>query len=119
MEIKNMSQIKNPAILSHDFLRDMYDDDYFPDFLVDKIKAILLGVCEGIEKKKPASHDALFEITHAAVEEINDLDDEFEENDSELETAAREAMGADFDFIVRTYGFNDVDIEDVIAPRDW
>ncbi|WP_307648499.1 DUF5713 family protein [Variovorax boronicumulans] len=32
---------------------------------------------------------------------------------------AREAIGADFDTIVRTYGFVDVDIEDVIATRDW
>jgi hypothetical protein len=28
-------------------------------------------------------------------------------------------MGAEFEFIVRAYGFQDVDIEDVIAPRDW
>jgi hypothetical protein len=28
-------------------------------------------------------------------------------------------MGAEFAFIVESYGFADVDIEDVIAPREW
>lgn len=114
-----MKAISNQDILQYDFLREMYDDDYFPDFLVDKIKKILLDVCFEIENKKPVSDHDLFLITHQSVEIINDLQDEFDENDSELETAAREAIGADFEFIVSTYGFNEVDIEDVIAPRDW
>jgi len=28
-------------------------------------------------------------------------------------------MGDDFDYIVKAYGFTNVDIEDVIAPREW
>ncbi|USZ14329.1 MULTISPECIES: DUF5713 family protein [Gammaproteobacteria] len=28
--------IQNPQIQSYDFLRGMYDDGYFPNFLVDK-----------------------------------------------------------------------------------
>jgi hypothetical protein len=114
-----MASITNQTILHHDFLRGMYNDGYFPNFLVDKIKEILLDVCQQIEQKKPKSDDELFSITHPAIEMINNLEEEFEENDSELETEAREVMGADFDFIVTTYGFKDVDIEDVIAPRDW
>ena len=114
-----MPNIKNQKILSHDFLRDMYNDDYFPNFLVDKIKIILLDVCGQIEQKQPNSDEALLTITHPAVEKINKLEEEFEENDSELETVAREAMGADFEFIARVYGFNKVDIEDIIAPREW
>jgi hypothetical protein len=114
-----MASINSQEILNHDFLRGMYKDGYFPDFLVDKIKNILLEVCSQIEEKKPSSHDELFAITHPAVEKINDLEEAFEENDSELETEAREVMGADFDFIVKAYGFNEIDIEDVIAPREW
>ncbi len=114
-----MVSITNKTILQYDFLRGMYNDGYFPNFLVDKIKKILLDVCQQIEQKNPKSDDELFTITHPAVELINDLEEEFEENDSELETEAREVMGADFDFIAKTYGFQDVDIEDVIAPRDW
>ncbi len=114
-----MKSIKNENISTHAFLKDMYEDGYFPNHLVDKIKDILIQVCEMIEAQNPKTDEELFSITHKAVEQINELEEEFEENDSELETAAREAMGADFDFIVKTYGFNEVDIEDVIAPREW
>ncbi len=113
MEIKNL-QIKN-----HPMLKEMYDDAYYPDFLVDKIKLILLEMCHEIEHTTPADVPALLQITHAATERINDLEDEFGEHDSELETVAREVMAADFGFIVQAYGFAGVDIEDVIAPRDW
>ena len=111
--------IANEKIKNHPWLADMYADGYFPDFLVDKIKVILLDLCEQIEREQPTTDEALLKLTHAATERINALAEEFEENDSELETGAREAMGADFDFIVRAYGFADIDIEDVIAPRDW
>lgn len=111
--------ISNEAIKSHEFLTDMYSDDYYPDFLVDKIKAILMELCEQIEASKPGNEEQLLVLTHAATEKTNELEDEFDENESELETVAREAMGADFEFIVKAYGFEDVDIEDVIAPREW
>jgi hypothetical protein len=60
----------------------------------------------------------LYALTHAATEEFNALAEEFEENDSELETAAREAIAEDFEWIAKAYGF-DADIEELIAPRDW
>jgi len=111
--------LSNESMKNYSFLKDMYNDDYFPNFLVDKIKVILIELCEKIEKEAPNSPESLFVLTHAATKKINDLDEEFEDNDSELETGARESMGEDFENIVRAYGFNDVDVEDVIAPREW
>lgn len=110
--------ITNPKMKDYNFLKDMYRDDYFPDVLVDKGKAILVALCEKIESSKPDNADALFVLTHAATEAFNDLQEDFWEHDSEIETAAREAIAEDFGYIVEAYGF-DVDIEDVIAPRDW
>ncbi len=104
---------------NHNFLQGMYADGYFPDFLVDRIKAILVELCGSIESEKPQDNEALLKLTHAATDKINDLEEEFEENESELETEAREVMAEDFDYIVKAYGFNDVDIEDVIATREW
>jgi len=68
--------------------------------------------------QKPAENDSLLQLTHAATNEFNALAEEFFEKDSELETAAREAIGSDFAYIVKAYGF-DIDVEDVIATRDW
>lgn len=111
--------INNEKILSYALLQGMYRDDYYPDFLLDKIKQILLDLCEQIETQQPANDQALLVLTHAATERINVLEEEFGENESELETVAREVMAEDFAYIVRAYGFEEVDIEDVIAPREW
>ena len=100
-------------------VKDMYEDGWFPNHLVDKVKQILLDMCDSIEERKPADVAALLSITHAATEKINDLEEEFFEHDSELETVARESIAESFDFIVKAYGFSDLDIEDVIEPREW
>lgn len=110
--------ITNEALKEHPFLEEMYEDSYFPNPLVDKGKAILVRLCEAIEAQKPASDEALLELTHAATEEFNVLAEEFLEQDSEIETGARECIAADFETIAEAYGFN-VDIEDVIATREW
>ena len=110
--------ITNNDLKDYPFLQEMYGDDYFPSFLVDKCKAILVRLCESIEAQKPTDNESLLRLTHAATNEFNALSDEFLENDSEIETGAREAIAADFDFIVKAYGF-EIDIEEVIAPRDW
>ena len=112
-------KISNEKIQNYSFLTGMYSDGYFPDFLVDKIKGILVNLCESIELENPNNEEGLLKLTHAATELINLLEEEFEDNDSELETGAREVMGENFEFIVRAYGFDSVDIEDVIAPREW
>ena len=110
--------ITNAKLQDYPFLKDMYQSNYFPDFLVDKGKAILVQLCEQMESEKPTDDDSVYKLTHAATEAFNVLQDEFCDNGSEIETAARDCIGMDFDFIVKAYGFN-LDTEDVIAPRDW
>jgi hypothetical protein len=105
-------------LAGYEFLADMYRDGYFPNDLVDKGRSILIRLCEAIEDQKPASLEGLYRLTHAATEEFNDLAAEFEAHDSEIETVAREAIGADVAAISSAYGF-DADIEELIAPRDW
>lgn len=109
--------LTNTDVLNHSFLEDMYSDGYFPDFLVDKCKAILIGLCEQIEELKPEG-EGVYELTHVATEAFNALESEFHENESELETAARECIAGGFDFILKAYGY-EVDLEEAIAPREW
>jgi hypothetical protein len=97
----------------------MYSDGYFPNFLVDKVRDVLLDACREIESQQPADHKKLYEITCAATERINDLQEEFEENDSEIETAARDDIAVSFGYIAGVYGFPDADLEALVATRDW
>lgn len=110
--------IANEKLRDYGFLKEMYADGYFPDFLVDKGKAILIRLCERIEAEKPADLDALYALTNAATDEFNRLAEEFEQHDSEIETAARDCIGMDFEFIAQAYDF-DADTEELIATRDW
>lgn len=111
--------IQNEKILSYHFLDDMYQDDYFPKALVKKGEDILRGLCEQIEQSKPTTLEQLYVMSHNATLQFNELQTEFEAQNSEIETVARESIGGDFYHIARVYGFADADIEALIAPREW
>ncbi|MFI6252973.1 DUF5713 family protein [Streptomyces sp. NPDC051016] len=111
--------IGNSRITGHAFLAGLYEDGYFPDRVVDRGRDILLRLCERIEADRPADLPALYVLTHAATEEFNALEAEFEAAGSEIETVAREEIGGDFWVVAQAYGFTDADIEELIAPREW
>lgn len=96
----------------------MMEDDFFPNFLVQKGRKILADLCAQIEKSKPDA-DAVLKLCHAATESFNKLAEEFNENESEIETAARDCIGGDFAAILKAYGFDAIDVEDAMGPRDW
>ena len=109
--------LKNPAFTAYVFLEDMTKDSYFPTFLVQKAQRYIEGLCAQVEATAPDSEQML-ELCHGVTEAFNDLEDEFDANDSQLETAARDALGRDFAFILRAYGYQ-IDAEDAMAPRNW
>ncbi|MEU3655766.1 DUF5713 family protein [Streptomyces sp. NPDC032161] len=111
--------ITNQQIAEHAFLKLLYKDSYFPDHVVDKGRAILLRLCERIEAEQPSDLAALYVLSHAATEEFNLLEAEFEAAGSEIETVAREEIAEDFWIVASAYGFTDADVEEMIAPREW
>ena len=110
--------IENSKIRSHKFLEGMYGDSYFPTFLVDECKEILLELCERMESEKPTNVAGVHPLTHSATEKLNALEDEFLAAGSEIETAARECLMDDFDFILKAYGWEHLDLDEAV-PRDW
>ncbi|NMF35154.1 hypothetical protein HHH56_10020 [Flammeovirga yaeyamensis] len=111
--------IKNEKMKNYNFLVDMRSDSYFPPFLVDKCEKILIELCLNIEKENPQNPKDLYKLTHLATNKINSLEDEFFENESEIETAARESFALDFGEIAKAYSFTDADIEELIGTRTW
>lgn len=114
----DQTELTNSKVKEYSFLDCMYQDSYFPTFLVDKCKNVLLDLCNDIETNKPASLGQLYKLTHASTDKLNDLQEEFFENNSEIETGARECLAENFEFIAEAYGF-EADIEELIATRDW
>lgn len=102
---------------NYKLLDAMYQDGYFPDFLVDKVKELVqdaIAFLEAGERNPEKVQDKFDEMTLA----INDLQEEFEDNDSELETAARESIGETVEYILKWFNI-DLDVEDAIGERDW
>ncbi len=98
-------------------LEDMYDDGYFPDFLVDKVKDQVQAVIrflEAGERDLEKIQDKLDEMTEA----INDLQEEFDEHGSEIETVARDSIGETVEYVLQWFDIG-IDVEDAIAQRDW
>ena len=112
-------RITNRQVADHEFLHDLDGDDYYPEPLVAKGKAILLRLCERIEAERPADLAALYLLTHAATEEFNDLDEELGQAGSEIETVARDQIAVDMGFIASAYGFAGADLEELVATREW
>src|SRR5579859_3084333 len=103
-----MRQKKLPE--NFEYVPDMYSDEYFPNFLVDKIRDIIkvaVLFIEGGNHSKDQIQGAFDQMTVA----INDLQEEFEENDSELETGARESIGETVERIIEYFGI-DIDGEE-------
>ncbi|MBU2995319.1 hypothetical protein KO500_02695 [Cellulophaga baltica] len=111
-------ELTNEKMIEYSIFKEMYEDQYFPNNLVDKGKNILIDLCCKIENEKPKTLEELYTLTHNATNKFNDLQEQFYENDSEIETAARECIAMDFEFISKSYGF-EADTEDLIAARDW
>jgi len=111
--------LSNSKMAGYRFLAEMYDDAYYPGALVKKGADILVELCQQIEAKKPASLEQLYALTLVATERFNDLQQEFDEQGSEIETVARGCIGSDFLAIAHAYGFYDADREELITERDW
>lgn len=102
---------------NYELLAAMYRDGYFPNFLVDKIKELVQNIItflETEEKDLQIIQNKFDEMTLA----INDLQAEFEENESELETVARESIAETVEYILQWFDIG-MDVEDAIGARDW
>ncbi|MGO4372377.1 DUF5713 family protein [Paenibacillus sp. MCAF20] len=95
----------------------MYIDRYFPDFLVDKVKAELVKVVGFLEQGNQNIEEIQAELD-LAIHAINDLAEEFDENDSEIETVARESIAQTVVDILAFFDI-EIDIEEAIRERDW
>ena len=98
-------------------LDEMYRDEYYPDFLVDKVKGELqkvIALLETGETDVGVIQEKLDEMVCA----INGLQEEFDENGSEIETAARDCIGENVSYALEWFGIP-IDVEEAIRERDW
>ena len=102
---------------NYKLLDEMYQDDYYPDFLVDKVKDELQKVIDLLESGETDT-EVVQETLDEAVCGINDLQEELDEHDSELETVARECIAENVAYILEWFNIP-IDTEEAIRERDW
>ena len=102
---------------NYKWLDEMYQDEYHPNFLVDKVKDELQKVIDLLESGE-TNTETVQEKLDEVVCAINDLQEEFDENDSEIETVARDCIGVTVEYILEWFGIP-IDIEEAIRERDW
>ena len=98
-------------------LNEMYQDDYYPAFLVDKVKAQLQKVIDLLESGE-TDIGVVQETLDEAVCGINDLQQEFDENGSEIETVARDCIGVTVAYILEWFDIP-IDMDEAIREREW
>ena len=106
---------KMPA--DYKYVEDMYDDNYYPDHLVDKVKDVIVKVVCFIEEGGHSKDEIQAEFDKA-MDAINDLQDDFWEADSEIETVARDSIGVTVIDILKHFEI-DIDHEEAMRNRDW
>jgi len=100
------------------YLVDMYNQEYFPNFLVDKVKALVVDVVQYLESGEQHSVDDIQSKFDKMTDGINDLQDEFEDNGSQIETGARDSIGQTVDDIIKHFNIG-IDGETAIRYREW
>ena len=98
-------------------LKDMYSDEYFPRHLVDKIADAIKEVALFLESG-PHPTDEIQTRLDQMTDRINELEEEFEDNESELETVARDSIGETVEAVLKFYDV-EIDIEEAIRNREW
>lgn len=99
------------------YLVDMYRDDYYPNFLVDRIKNYL-QTAEQVMQHHSEDLVRVQQALDVAVNSINDLAETFYAHNSEIETVAREDIAETVMTMLDHYTIT-LDIEEALRERDW
>jgi PhnB protein len=99
------------------YLPQMYADPYFPAAQVDQLKAAFQELVRFLESK-PRTVDEVQVACDALTQTINGLEDDFDAAGSQIETAARDAIGSTLDAIFSVYGI-ELDGEKALRHGDW
>ena len=99
-------------------LEEMYQDEYYPDFLVDKVKTELQKVIALLEEGETDTK-SVQEKLDESVCAINALQEEFEEHDSEIETVARDCIGETVTYILDWFDIPIVKDEAAVWGRNF
>ena len=104
------------AMEDYVLLQDLYDDDYYPDSLVEELERELTGLVYFLEAGE-ADSTLIQRKLDGMTSRINEIAEEFIENDSRIESMAAETLEADVSQILNEFGV-DIELEEALRERE-
>lgn len=98
-------------------LEELYEDSFYPDFLIDKIKYLLEDFITYLAQQ-PTDLIEIGDKIYELVRSANSLQEEFLDNDSEYDNIARECLIQDLEYIIQWFHLP-LNLEEVLAEREW
>lgn len=98
-------------------LEELYEDSFYPDFLIDKIKYLLEDFINFVEQKPKNMADVGDKI-YDLIQNANSLQYEFLDNDSEYDNIARECLIRNLEYIIQWFHLS-INLEEALAEREW
>lgn len=100
-----------------DLLLPMFDDGYYPDILVAEIKQHIEQFAKKIVKNIDDAE--IYRIADETVAKINEMKPQFEDLDSSLDDAAADYIAEAMMMMVQERGYLDIEMEALVANREW
>ena len=104
--------------MMNDLLLPMFEDEYYPDVLVGHLKDLLLQFAEKINRET-LSETEIYYLAHDMVVQINKMKAQFEQLDSALDATAADYVTEAMMMVVQEAGYMDIDMEELVANREW
>jgi len=104
--------------MNDELLTPMFEDEYYPDELVSRIKQLLLQFSEKITASSLSQTD-IYSSAQEIIVHINKMKPKFEQMDSSLDDAAADYIAEAMMMVVQEAGYLDIDMEELVANREW
>lgn len=101
-----------------DLLLPMFDDEYYPDILVAEVKQHIERFAKKVEKSGLSDHE-IYLFAQETVARINKMKPQFEDLDSSLDDTAADYVAEAMMMMVQEYGYFDIEMEELVATREW
>ena len=102
----------------NDLLLPMFDDGYYPEVLVAEVKQYIVEFAKKIQKIEQSDSE-IYRLANLTLLKINEMKPDFEDLDSNLDDTATDDIAEAMMMAVQDAGYMDIDLEELVANREW
>ena len=102
----------------NDLLLPMFDDGYYPEVLVAEIRQYIIEFSRKIETSQKTQSE-VYLLASATLSKINEMKAVFEDLDSGLDDTATDYIAEALMMVLQDAGYFEIDLEELVASREW